>query len=150
MTELTGRMGELGKEKEDYTSELKRLETDHNNGAETPGMTQGQRWQRITELKRVLRGLELETKDSSKDLDKTKKSISEKQGPLSFIGIGNSLGELHERNQNLKKAQDNLQTSRQGLDAARNQLNEAKRMNFLSATDHFIGSMGIYMFEKVW
>ncbi len=31
-----------------------------------------------------------------------------------------------------------------------NQLNEAKRMNFLSATDHFIGSMGIYMFEKVW
>lgn len=128
VSELTGRLQELGTEKKQYTDELARLESDHNNGVETPGMNQGQRWQRITELKRALRGLDAETSESSKDLDKTKKSISDKQGPLSFMGIGNSLAELHERNQNLTKAQGNLQTARQTLDGARHELSDAKAL----------------------
>lgn len=126
--ELSGRLQELGGEKSRYADELAKLETDHNNGVETPGMSQGERWKRITELKRAMRGLDAETSDSSRELDKTKKSISDKQGPLSFMGIGNSLGELDQRNKNLKQAQDNLQNSRQSLDAARRELSDAKSL----------------------
>lgn len=126
--ELSGRLQELGGEKSRYADELAKLEKDHNNGVETPGMSQGERWKRITELKRAMRGLEAETTDSSKELDKTKKSISDKQGPLSFMGIGNSLGELDQRNKNLKQAQDNLQNSRQNLDDARRELSDAKSL----------------------
>lgn len=128
VSSLTGRLQELGTEKTQYSDELKRLEADHNNQVATPGMNQEQRWLRITELKRALRGLEAETKDSSKELDKTKESISAKQGPLSFMGIGNSLSELHGRNQDLKKAQDGLQSARQTLDSARQELDSAKAL----------------------
>lgn len=83
---------------------------------------------RATELRRVLSGLTFEIRDTDKQLKDAKKEISSKQGPLSFMGVGNSLSELHERNQKLTGAQTKLQGAREEVDAAKQQLDSAKAL----------------------
>lgn len=128
VSSLESNVSALEEDKTRYQTELDSLRDDHNNQAQTPGMDQGQRWQRIQDLERILRGVEFELRDSKKELSDTKEEISSKQGPLSFIGVGNSLQELHQRNQRLSGAQDNLQEARVELNAARQQLAEAKSL----------------------
>ncbi|PIQ24346.1 hypothetical protein COW36_24145 [bacterium (Candidatus Blackallbacteria) CG17_big_fil_post_rev_8_21_14_2_50_48_46] len=130
ISSLETTLTDLKSEHAEYSQELKQLEEEHNNQTPNPpsGLDQATRWQRMTQLKRAIRGLDMEIKDSDKAVAAAKKEISEKQGPLSFMGIGNSLSELHERNQNLSKAQDGLKTARQGLDSARQELDAAKAL----------------------
>jgi LysM repeat protein len=130
VSSLEATVKDLKLEKTEYGQELSKLEEEHNNQTPNPpsGLTQEARWQRMTQLKRAIRGLDMEIKESEKTVASAKKEISEKQGPLSFMGIGNSLSELHERNQNLTKAQEGLQSARQNVDQAKQQLDAAKAL----------------------
>ncbi len=113
VSDLETGVAELKTDKASYQAELSGLQ------ASSP---------RATELKRVIRGVDLEISESTKTLDKAKENISSKQGPLSFMGIGNSLSELHERNTNLSSAQDTMQNARQQLDSARQKLTDAESL----------------------
>lgn len=130
VSSLEGTIKELQQEKTEYSQELTKLEAEHNNQTPNPpsGLTQEARWQRMTQLKRAIRGIDMEIKESEKAVAGAKKEISQKQGPLSFMGIGNSLSELHERNQNLAKAQEGLQNARQNVDQAKQALDAAKAL----------------------
>jgi LysM repeat protein len=127
---LDAAVADLKLEKGEYGQELAKLEDEHNNQTPNPpsGLSQEARWQRMTQLKRAIRGIEFEIKDSEKTLTSAKKEIAEKQGPLSFMGVGNSLAELDGRNKNLAKAQENLQKSRENVDQARQTLDAAKAL----------------------
>lgn len=142
VSSLESTVKDLKLEKTEYGQELSKLENEHNNQTPNPpsGLTQEARWQRMTQLKRAIRGLDMEIKESEKTVASAKKEISEKQGPLSFIGIGNSLSELHDRNQNLAKAQEGLQTARQGVDQAKQQLDAAKALRDRILRGEGIGS----------
>jgi flagellar biosynthesis chaperone FliJ len=125
---MESKITELKTDRGNYETYLKQLEEEHNSQTPNPpsGLDQNTRWQRIGQMKHAIRGLDLEIKDSEKALSDAKKSISAKQGPLSFMGVGNSLSELHERNQNLNKAQTQLGQVRTQLDAARTTLKDAQ------------------------
>lgn len=80
------------------------------------------------ELSFVLRGIGQEIKSTEKTLNDSRRAISDKQGPLSFMGVGNSLSELHERNQNLAKAGEQLNAKRQVLGGLQTQLSDAQAL----------------------
>lgn len=80
------------------------------------------------ELSFVLRGLGQEIKSTEKTLNNSRSAITDKQGPLSFMGVGNSLSELHERNQNLAKAGEQLNDKRQVLNGLKTQLADAQSL----------------------
>lgn len=80
------------------------------------------------ELSLVLRGLGQEIKSTEKTLNDSRRAISDKQGPLSFMGVGNSLSELHERNQNLAKAGEQLNEKRQVLSGLQTKLADAQAL----------------------
>lgn len=113
ISSLESTMADLKAEQSQYKQELEQVDGSSH---------------RALELKRVLRGLDFEIRDTDKQLKDLKKDLSSKQGPLSFIGIGNSLSELQERNQNLSKAQNTLHDARVGLDDAHQQLDAAKTL----------------------
>lgn len=125
---MEGKITELKADRGNYETYLKQLEEEHNSQSPNPpsGLDQNTRWQRIGQMKHAIRGLDLEIKDSEKALSDAKKSISAKQGPLNFMGVGNSLSELHDRNQNLNKAQTQLGQVRTQLDSARTVLKDAQ------------------------
>ncbi len=76
----------------------------------------------------MLRGLGQEIKGAENTLNQSRQAIDKKQGPLSFMGVGNSLSELHERNQNLAKAGEHLNEQRQVLSGLQTKLESAEAL----------------------
>lgn len=110
---LTRSIEEMAAEKGQYEQELAGIDRSSPRGVE---------------LQRVIRGLDFEIRDAQSQKREAQHSIDRKRGPLSFMSVGNSLAELHERNQNLEKAQTRFQGAKQELDAARQQLDTAKSL----------------------
>lgn len=121
---------ELQEDKASYQARLAQLEDEHNNQTANPpsGLDQATRWQEMTRLKRAIRGIDLEIKDTQNSLNKSQESLNKTRGPLGFIGVGSSLDELDKENKEVTKRKGNLNDARKNLNKAQEKLSAAQAL----------------------